>query len=332
MTVPQHPNPAGADNPAAPTGASTPSTPSTPSGQSGQSGQSAPIGPGGPAPVPAPERGNGLRTWRAVEYATVPGYRPLLLDLHRPDHDDPLPLVVFVHGGGWRIGSRGSVGPMYADWSPSVFARLAGAGFAVATVDYRLSAEAIFPAQLEDVTAALTWLHTQSERFGLTPGRRALWGESAGGHLAALAALAGPTDPNDPGTSAVVDWYGPSDLIALAADADAQGIAISDPHAVDSREAQLLGAPAAQAGQQARDASPVHRVGPDAPPFLLLHGTADRFVPYRQSQRLEQALAAAGAKPDLHLIEGADHMWLGSPEHARTAFDLTLDFLREQLG
>ncbi len=146
-----------------------------------------------PAPPPPPVRADGLATWRAVEYAVVPGFRPLLLDLVRPDSAVELPLVVFLHGGGWRVGSRSGMGPMFAGWDPSPFAELAAAGFAVASVDYRLSGEAPFPAPLDDVRAALAWLHEHADEFsGCSATRTALWGESAGGHLAALAGLTGP--------------------------------------------------------------------------------------------------------------------------------------------
>jgi acetyl esterase/lipase len=271
-------------------------------------------------------RSGGVATWRAVEYAVVPGYRPLLLDLHRPDTAETVPLVLFLHGGGWRVGSRGAVGPAFADWDPSPFAQLVQAGFAVASVDYRLSGEARFPAQLDDVTAALAWLRAHAAELGLDTGRTAVWGESAGGHLAALLGL------TVPGVRAVADWYGPADLAALPADAAATGIAVTDPGAPDSRETLLLGAPPQAAPELARAASPAARVHAGAPSFLLVHGTADRFVPSRQSERLAEALAAAGTPADLHLLEGADHMWLGPPGHARTAFDLTLAFLRHHLS
>jgi acetyl esterase/lipase len=277
-----------------------------------------------PAPLPAPVRGDGLATWRAVEYAVVPGFRPLLLDLVRPDAAGEVPLVVFLHGGGWRVGSRSAMGPMFAGWSPSPFAELAAAGFAVASLDYRLTGEATFPAPLDDVRAGLAWLDAHAGELGLA-GRRALWGESAGGHLAALAALTGD------GVGAVVDWYGPADLAALAGDAAATGVAITDPGAADSREALLLGGRVADRPDAARAASPVAHVHAGAPPFLLRHGNADRFVPARQSQRLAEALRSVGVPVRLDLVEGADHLWLGDPQAARTAFDDAVAFLTDHL-
>jgi acetyl esterase/lipase len=263
---------------------------------------------------------------RAVEYATVPGHRPLLLDLHRPATAAVAPLVVFLHGGGWRLGSRTAFGPTYAEWDPSPFARLAAAGLAVASVDYRLSGESTFPAQLDDVTAALAWLRGNAGELGLDTVRTAVWGESAGGHLAALLGL------TDPAVRAVVDWYGPSDLTALVGDAAATGISVSEPGAADSREALLLGAPVADVPELAKAASPVAQVHADAPAFLLVHGTADRFVPYRQSERLADALTGCGADARLHPVDGADHMWLGDQAAARTAFDLSLSFVLDHLG
>jgi acetyl esterase/lipase len=279
-----------------------------------------------PAPLLRPTRDDGLRSWRAAEYAVVPGHRPLLLDLVRPDSAAELPLVVFLHGGGWRTGSRAAMGPMFAGWSRSPFAELASAGFAVASLDYRLSGEATFPAPLDDVRAGLSWLAAHAGELGLARGRTALWGESAGGHLAALAALTGD------GVGAVVDWYGPADLTALAEDAAATGISITDPGAPDSREALLLGGLVADRADAARAASPVAHVHAGAPPFLLRHGTADRFVPVRQSERLAQALRGVGAPVRLDLVEGADHLWLGDPRAARTAFDDAVAFLTDHLA
>jgi acetyl esterase/lipase len=279
----------------------------------------------GPAPLAPPARGGELLTWRAAEYAVVPGFRPMLLDVVRPDAAAELPLVVFLHGGGWRVGTRSVMGPMFAGWDPSPFAELAAAGFAVASVDYRLSGEAAFPAPLDDVRVALSWLHEHAGELGLRTDRTALWGESAGGHLAALAGLTAA------GVTAVVDWYGPSDLTAIADDAAATGFSITDPGTPDSRESLLLGGPAAAHPETARAASPVAHVHAGAPPFLLWHGTADRFVPTRQSQRLADALERVGARPRLDLVEGADHMWLGDPQAARTAFDEAVAFLRTHL-
>jgi acetyl esterase/lipase len=268
---------------------------------------------------------DGVAVWRAVEYGAVPGYRPLLLDLHRPDGPTP-PVVVFLHGGGWRVGSRGAFGPAYADWSPTPFARLAAAGVAVASLDYRLSGEARFPAQLDDVTAGLAWLRAHAGCVGVDASRVVLWGESAGGHLAALLGLA------DPQVRGVVDWYGPADLTALVADAAAGGISAVDVGAADSREALLLGAPAASDPERARRAGPVAHVHPGAPPFLLRHGTADRFVPSRQSERLAEALREAGVDVRLDLVEGADHMWLGRPDVAEAAFDDAVAFVLRRLA
>lgn len=262
---------------------------------------------------------------QVVEYAVVRGHRPLLLDLHRPAAPGPAPLVVFLHGGGWHLGGRAAFGPSYAGWDPSPFALLTAAGLAVASVDYRLSGESTFPAQLDDVTAALGWLHGHAADLGLDAMRTAVWGESAGGHLAALLGL------TNPAVRAVVDWYGPSDLPTMAADAAGTGIAVLDPGAPDSYEALLLGAPVAAVPELARAASPTTHVHAGAPPFLLVHGTADRSVPFRQSQRLADAITGCGADARLHPVPGADHVWAGDQQVARSVFELSLAFVLDHL-
>ena len=124
----------------------------------------------------------------------------------------------------------------------------------------------------------------------------------------------------------MVTWYAPTDLAALPGDLGA------DPMADDSREAQLLGAPAARVPERAAEASPTSHAGPGAPPFLLLHGRADRLVPCAQGERLRDALGRAGAAVELVTYEGADHMWLGSPGAAEQALDRTVDFLLAALA
>ncbi|GAA3392498.1 alpha/beta hydrolase [Cryptosporangium minutisporangium] len=288
------------------------------------------------APLPAVHVGaDGVRTVTAIRYAGVPGYRPLELDLILPpEATAPAPVVVFLHGGGWRMGSRNAVGPAYAGARPTPFERLAQAGIGVASVDYRLSAEATWPAPLHDVKAAVRWLRARGGEAGIDTARIAAWGESAGGHLAALVGLTddvldlegdvglvGPSSAVD----AVVAWYTPSDLGAVAADLGA------DPDAADSREALLLGEPVTARPERTAAASPVTYAGPGAPPFLLLHGRADRLISVRQSERLADALTAAGADVTLELFDGADHMWLGAPEAAAAALDRTIEFLRAHL-
>jgi acetyl esterase/lipase len=142
-----------------------------------------------PAARPAAE---GVRVFASVPYAAIPRIRPLELDLYLPAVAAALvPSVVFQDGGGWQLGSRHSAGPAYAEWSPSPFERLAQAGIAVASVDYRLTGEAQWPAQLYDAKAAVRWLRARADEIGIDPTRIAAWGESAGGHLAELLGLTG---------------------------------------------------------------------------------------------------------------------------------------------
>lgn len=290
-----------------------------------------------PDPVLLPGGVGQLR--RAVPYAAPPGFRPVELDLYTPP--DRAPLILFLHGGGWRVGTRALFNPTMRDWRPDPFVRLVAAGFAVASVDYRLSAEAVFPAQLRDVAAAVRWLHRRAAELGVDAGRLVAWGESAGAHLAVLLGLmAGRPDLDDlgdldalaggpvPAVHGVVDWYGPADLTTMGAQARPDAIARAD--APGSREALLIGAPLAEAPDLARRASPVTYVHPGAPPFHLAHGDTDRFVPVEQSRELADALRAAGVPVELTEVPGADHMWLGAarPEEILAA---ALDFARRLL-
>jgi acetyl esterase/lipase len=273
-------------------------------------------------PVARPEPG--VRLVRGAVHAVPEGTRPLELDLWLPEETSgPVPLIVFVHGGAWRTGLRDDLGPRFRHWAPTPFARLAQAGYAVACPDYRLSGEAVHPAQLDDVRAALRWLHARSGELALDTGRTVLWGESAGGHLAALAALttAGPESVTVRGCAA---WYAPTDLARLAEDHPEGRYDAADP---TTFEALLLGAAPAEDPARALDASPVGRVTANAPPFLLLHGTEDTIVPFAQSERLARALRDAGAQGELRPVEGADHLWAGLSEEAvEECFSTTLEF------
>jgi acetyl esterase/lipase len=266
-----------------------------------------------------------------VEYAAIRGFRPLLLDLHLPQSSKPAAVVVFLHGGGWAVGTRKRCCPVIDELAP--FDRFAQTGLAVAAVDYRLSGEAVFPAQLHDAKAAVRWLRANATEHGIDGERILAWGESAGGHIAALLGLVDDDDPELAGSlgpagvssavCGVIDWFGPSDLVALAGEPGGPGgIGHDSPH---SSEGALLGGVVSDLTDAARAASPVTHVRVGAPPFQIKHGLGDRAVPASQSERLAAALEAAGVPVDLELIEGAGHMWTGAPD-PQAILDTAIEF------
>lgn len=280
-------------------------------------------------PLPPPARpAPGVRLLRAAVYAVPDGVRPLETDVWLPEPAaGPLPVVVFVHGGGWRTGRRDDPGPRFRHWTPGPFARLVRSGVAVVCPDYRLSGEARFPAQLDDLRTLLVWLRDRAGALGVDPDRVVLWGESAGGHLAALTALTVAPGPGGPAATVrgCVTWYAPTDLTRLAEDHPTGRF---DPHDPATREALLLGAAPAAAPGPARAASPALRVTPGAPPFLLLHGTGDEFVPCAQSDRLATALRVAGVPVEQVKVPGGNHLWVGlTEEEVERCFTRTAEFV-----
>jgi acetyl esterase/lipase len=253
-----------------------------------------------------------------VVFAERTGFRPLSLDLHLPA-TTPAPVVLFLHGGGWRLGSRRTFVPHRS--AEETFGRITAAGFAVASADYRLSGEARFPAQVDDVLAAVAWLRERGAEHGLDASRIVLWGESSGAHLAALAALT----PSS-GVAGVVDWYGPTDLTALGRDLHPDDPARFDDDPA-TREAGLLGGAVGTLPEPARAASPALQVAPDAPPFLILHGEADTLMPFAQSRALADGLRRVGADVELVGVPGASHFWQGV-EDLGPLFDRSLAFVR----
>jgi acetyl esterase/lipase len=261
-----------------------------------------------PPPAPRP-----TVTYANCTVSIVSGFRPLHLDLHLPDGDGPFPTVLWIHGGGWREGSR--------IWLPDSIApfglhdKLLARGYAVADVDYRLALEAPYPAQLTDVQAAIRWLRHHAAALRLDVNRFATLGESAGGHLAAMAALVGE---GETAIQAVVDWYGASELD------------FGDSEDPSGSPAILLGGPVGERRDFARWASPRYRVHPAAPPFLLMHGVDDQVVPYEQSVTMAEALREQGVRADLFAVEGADHCFVGHPDIGGL-LDASIDFLDDVL-
>lgn len=249
------------------------------------------------------------RVLRDVVFAEHPGFRPVTLDLHLPAGGGPFPVVLQLHGGGWRVGSRVAFTPLVS--AERSFGRITDAGFAVAAADYRLSGEATYPAQVDDVERALDWIRARPE---LDSERVVLWGGSAGGTLAALLAFRRPGD-----IAGAIDWYGVSDLFEMAKQ-DATS---------ESREALWLGAPVASIPETAIAASPARNVVAGAPPFLLAHGVDDTDVPPAQSELLAAALRAADVDVELHLEPGAGHFWRGLGDEATDAlFERAIAFAR----
>lgn len=251
----------------------------------------------------------GARSWTGLTYAQVEGFRPMVLDLHVPAAADGLvPLVVWVHGGGWTGGDRRYLPSNFVQ--NSVFEKLVAAGFAVATVDYRLLAEAGVVAEVHDCAAAVRYLRRYAGELGLDGDRIALWGESAGASLAGLVGyVAGtPAEQELLGSlgvadasaqvSALVLYYVAADLNLLAATTDPQQLSIINEHL----DPAVLAA-----------ASPLSHVHPGAPATLLVHGDADSLVPIQHSRLLLAALQQAGVETKLSVIKDADHCFFPQP-------------------
>ncbi|QLF94268.1 alpha/beta hydrolase fold domain-containing protein [Pseudomonas sp. ABC1] len=277
-----------------------------------------------PYPRTAVAFAEGVRGYPAVVYARPESFRPLTLDLYLPPTSaKPRPLVLFVHGGGWSGGHSRALGAL--EDFPQVLAGLAAQGYVVASVEYRLSGEAGFPAQLEDIRAAMGWLDGQAGHYGIDRTRVALWGASAGAHLASLAALEGPLP-----VLVLVGWFGAYDLPALLADPDYPAIAAA--------AGRLLGCVPGQCpGPLLRQASPSAQVGQRPPASLLIHGDSDRVVPHAQSQAMAEALRRQGAPVQLELMAGVGHSLVGEApsltrDSNRRALALTRDFLAHWLG
>jgi acetyl esterase/lipase len=247
-----------------------------------------------PSDRPAP-------TFADVPYTDKQDSKSQKLDLYVPQSDKPLPLVLFIHGGGWYEGDKAKPHVLY----------LMNNGFAVASMNYRLTDEAIWPAQINDVKAAIRFLRANAGKYNIDPDHIGLWGMSAGGHLAALAGTAGditelegPDGPQQVSSrvQAVVDWFGPTDFTPFASGKEKLR------SNVDWMVDRLFGGSITLHKDEAKAASPATYVSPDDPPFLIMHGTKDELVPLSQSTTFAKALENAGAKATLVIIEGKGHV------------------------
>jgi acetyl esterase/lipase len=265
-----------------------------------------------------------------IIYAQPLHYRPLRLDLYRPTKGVN-PLIVYVHGGAWVRGGKRQGN------FPEVLAQYARRGFVVAAVEYRLDGEAKFPAAIQDVKAAIRFLRSRAAEFGIDPNHVGIFGGSAGGQLAALAgtscrvtaldpppAAATTTAPSDC-VQAASSWYGVYDFTTVPTPAGQTG------------PAPYLGCPTRQCPTETlRFASPITYVDTQDPPFLLIHGLADKLVAVSQTREFEAALRAAGVPVQAIYIPAVGHGLVGSNDDATRAANVqaltaTLEFFEATL-
>jgi acetyl esterase/lipase len=229
------------------------------------------------------------------------------LDLYLPEEpgSDELPVIVFFHGGGWRQGDK-------ADCAERLMPFVRGGQYAGVAVGYRLSGEAIWPAQIHDCKAAIRWVRANAKKYGLDPNRIGVWGRSAGGHLALMLGVSGdvPELEGDLGPNlgmsskitCVANYSGVSEFLALCGQES-----IIDRTKANAPEAKLIGGLLGANPEKAKAASPLTYVSPDDPPVLTAHGSADSIVPYDQAVRLDKALRKAGVRSYFIKVKGAGH-------------------------
>ncbi len=236
------------------------------------------------------------------------GDRSLHAEIAQPKEPakTPMPAVLWIHGGGWSAGSHKSNSAMM----------LATKGYFTASIEYRLSSEAKWPAQIEDCKLAVRWLRANAKKYNVDPDRIGCWGSSAGGHLVACLGTMGEEKQFEGkggygGVSsrvqAVVDYCGPADFTMKSS--DIQGAGEKDPPALLG----LFGASHTEKPELWKQGSPIVYVKSDAPPFLIVHGDKDRTVPHEQSERLLAALQKAKVSADLITVKGGGHNMQAAP-------------------
>lgn len=255
------------------------------------------------------------RKWLDLAYASKSAAQKL--DIYLPNTGDgPFPIIVSIHGGAFKMGDKadGQLTPMLEGLKR---------GYAVVSVNYRLSGEAIFPAQIQDVKAAIRFIRANAKKYQLNPDKLATWGGSAGGHLAAMAGTTGDITEFDDASlgntnqhsrvQAVVDWFGPIQFDQMDPQFKVSGKGRTDHDEANSPESELVGKQITLAPDLVKRASPATYISKNDPPFFIEHGTNDPLVPTQQSQNFFTELEKGLGKDrvTLTLLEGAGH---GGPQ------------------
>ena len=236
----------------------------------------------------------------------------LKLDIVRPKTQpkERMPVVVFIHGGGWQKGDKASaVGKLIP---------LAQKGYFCATINYRLTDVAPFPAQIEDCKCAIRWVRARAKEYNADPDHIGVWGGSAGGHLVALLGTSGGIKPLEgkggwakfsSKVQAVADYFGPTDFLYWAEEVKKSGLSIEElqKQRANGAISKLFGGPFTEKLDVAKQASPVTYITKGDPPVFIGHGENDLLVPLSQSQVFYDALKAKGIEATLHIVKGQGH-------------------------
>jgi acetyl esterase/lipase len=264
-----------------------------------------------------------VREYKDVVYAVVDG-KSLGMDIYLPANVKSPPLIVWVHGGAWYMYDKKQYPKALVD-----------AGFAVASVDFRQSTEARFPAQVYDIKAGVRFLRAKARDFGYRADRIAIAGASSGGHLAAMVGVTngskelegtvGEYSKESSKVQAIVDYFGASNLTTILAQSTPFGLGVRQP-ALD----KLLGGQPDAVPDLARLASPVFHVDRDDPPLLLLHGDQDPQMPINQSHELQGAYEKLGLDARLIVVHGAAHA--GAVFYEGAQLKAAVEFLHKTIG
>lgn len=277
------------------------------------------------------------RKWLDVAYGVhSPSQK---LDIYLPENGDgPFPIIMHIHGGAFMFGDK-------ADIQLRPMLNGLARGYAIVSINYRLSGEALFPAQIYDVKTAIRWVKANAASYQFDASRIALWGGSAGGHLSALAGTSAHAeeldDPNRANTlvtsevQVVVDWFGPTNFLTM------DELFVHSPvkphqvhHAADSPESKLIGSPIAELPELVHAANPETYIWERTPPFLIQHGTHDPLIPTMQSVVFADKLQAilGSDKVTLELLEGAGHGGeaFETPDNVNRVLDFIDQYLRTE--
>ncbi|RPI00866.1 MAG: alpha/beta hydrolase [Calditrichaeota bacterium] len=272
------------------------------------------------------------RKWLDIAYASLSPAQKL--DIYLPEQGEgPFPVILSIHGGAFRGGDKsdGQLTPMLEGLKR---------GYAVVSINYRMSGEAIFPAAVHDVKAAIRWIRAHAGEYHFDKDKIAAWGGSAGGHLCAMAGVSGEvTELEDlslgnPEQSsrvqAVVDWFGPTQFLLMDEQFKASGKGNPDHNESGSPESLYLGQKITEVPARVAASSPETYITADDPPFLIQHGTDDQLVPVEQSIRFAEKVQTIGQdKCTLILLPGAKH---GGPEFSTPEnLNVVFDFLNRHL-